>query len=83
MVNFFQGGAYFLVVLQTSMAKLSVGISLNVDSTQTLGAAEFLKLRGETCICAVACIIDYILLRFSKQFWEGCRATRLGMLSLL
>jgi hypothetical protein len=61
------------------MAKLSVGISLNVDSTQTLGAAEFLKLRGETCICAVACIIEYILLRFSilgksvgPQDWVCC-----------
>lgn len=60
------------------MAKLSVGISLNVDSTQTLGAAEFLKLRGETCICPVACIIEYILLRFSKQFWGSLLGHKIG-----
>lgn len=29
------------------MAKLSVGISLNVDSTKSIGAPEFLKQRGE------------------------------------
>jgi hypothetical protein len=65
------------------MAKLSVGISLNVDSTQTLGAAEFLKLRGETCICAVACIIEYILLRFSKHFWGSLSGHKIGYVVII
>jgi hypothetical protein len=65
------------------MAKLSVGISLNVDSTQTLGAAEFLKLRGETCIFAVACLIEYILSRFSKQFWGSLSGHKIGYVVII
>lgn len=34
-------------VWQTRMARSSVGVSLNVDSTQSMGAPEFLKQRGE------------------------------------
>ncbi|KAG0618514.1 hypothetical protein M758_4G070400 [Ceratodon purpureus] len=36
----------------TRMAKSSVGISLNVDSTQSMGAPEFLKQRAKTAVGA-------------------------------
>ena len=44
------------------MAKSSLGLSLNVDSTQSMGAPEFLKQRGEPLLLLYSQSVVYTYL---------------------
>lgn len=45
---FLHRNLYSCTFLQTKTAKSMVGLSLSVDSSQSLSAAEYLKRRGTT-----------------------------------